>query len=64
VEATVAFGRDPGDGGYALSVGLVVTWPGIDPVVAAPLLEKAGSLSPYAKMPGKDAPATITLAVV
>ncbi|MGI5134016.1 MULTISPECIES: Ohr family peroxiredoxin [unclassified Streptomyces] len=62
VEATVAFGRDPGDGGYALSVGLVVTWPGIDSAVAAPLLEKAGSLSPYTKMPGKDAPATITLA--
>ncbi|GAA3830175.1 Ohr family peroxiredoxin [Streptomyces chiangmaiensis] len=61
VEATVAFGRDPEDGGYSVSVGLVVTWPGIDPVVAAPLLEKADALSPYARMAGRGAPTTIAL---
>ncbi|MDX3853167.1 Ohr family peroxiredoxin [Streptomyces sp. AK02-01A] len=62
VEATVAFGRDPADGGYVLRVDLVVKWPGIDPEIAAPLLAKADSLCPYAKMVRQGTPATITLA--
>lgn len=62
VEATVAFGRDPADGGYLLRVDLVVRWPGAAPEVAAPLLEKAGSLCPYAKMAWQGTPTTITLA--
>ncbi|MER5436712.1 Ohr family peroxiredoxin [Streptomyces sp. NPDC002588] len=62
VEATVAFGRDPGDGGYLLRVDLVVKWPGIDPEIAAPLLEKADSLCPYARMADQGTPTTITLA--
>ncbi|MFF3374096.1 Ohr family peroxiredoxin [Streptomyces sp. NPDC002680] len=62
VEATVAFGRDPEDGGYLLRVDLLVRWPGIDPEVAAPLLEKADSLCPYAKMAWQGTPTTITLA--
>ncbi|MGP4052029.1 Ohr family peroxiredoxin [Streptomyces sp. 2A115] len=62
VEATVAFGRDPGDGGYLLRIDLVVKWPGISPEVAAPLIEKATSLCPYAKMAGEGTPTTITLA--
>ncbi|MFD9316402.1 Ohr family peroxiredoxin [Streptomyces sp. NPDC060053] len=62
VEATVAFGRDPGDGGYLLRVDLVVRWPGIDPDIAAPLLRKADSLCPYARMVWQGAPTTITLA--
>jgi Ohr subfamily peroxiredoxin len=61
VEATVAFGRDPDDGGYLLCVDLVVKWPGIDPAIAAPLLEAADSLCPYAKMALQGTPATITL---
>ncbi|MFE7837017.1 Ohr family peroxiredoxin [Streptomyces sp. NPDC057474] len=62
VEATVAFGRDPEDGGYLLRVDLVVKWPGVDPGLAAPLLEKADSLCPYAKMAWRGTPTTITLA--
>lgn len=62
VEATVAFGRDPADGGYLLRVDLVVGWPGIDPEIAEPLLEKADSLCPYAKMAVQGTPTTITLA--
>ncbi len=62
VEATAAFGRDPGDGGYVLRVDLVVKWPGISPETAAPLIEKANSLCPYARMAGEGTPTTITLA--
>ncbi|MEU9292011.1 Ohr family peroxiredoxin [Streptomyces sp. NPDC048275] len=62
VEATVAFGRDPGDGGYLLHVDLVVKWPDVDPEIAAPLLEKADSLCPYARMAWQGTPTTITLA--
>ncbi|WP_438828151.1 OsmC family protein [Streptomyces mirabilis] len=62
VEATVAFGRDPEDGGYVLHVDLVVTWPDIDPEVAAPVLAKADSLCPYARMARQGTPTTITLA--
>lgn len=62
VEATVAFGRDPEDGGYVLHVDLVVTWPDIDPEVAAPVLAKAHSLCPYVRMARQGTPTTITLA--
>ncbi|MGW0209403.1 Ohr family peroxiredoxin [Streptomyces sp. NPDC003233] len=62
IEATVAFGRDPEDGGYLLRVDLVVQWPDVDPAVAAPLMEKADSLCPYAKMAGQGAPTNIMLA--
>ncbi|GAA4084004.1 Ohr family peroxiredoxin [Streptomyces shaanxiensis] len=62
VEATVAFGRDPGDGGYLLHIDLVIRWPHIDPEIAAPLLEKADSLCPYARMAWQGTPTTITLA--
>ncbi|WP_323186153.1 Ohr family peroxiredoxin [Streptomyces sp. NBC_01373] len=62
VEATVAFGRDPEDGGYLLRVDLVIKWPGTDPEIAALLLEKADSLCPYAKMAWQGTPTTITLA--
>ncbi|WP_329536028.1 Ohr family peroxiredoxin [Streptomyces sp. NBC_01450] len=62
VDATVAFGRDPEDGGYLLCVDLVVKWPGIDSEVASPLLKKADSLCPYARMAWQGTPTTITLA--
>ncbi|MGW1916086.1 Ohr family peroxiredoxin [Streptomyces sp. NPDC002076] len=61
VETTVAFGRDPEDGGYRLRVDLVVKWPDVDPAVAAPLMEKADSLCPYVKMAGQGTPTNITL---
>ncbi|WP_066360404.1 Ohr family peroxiredoxin [Herbidospora mongoliensis] len=50
VAVTVAFGRDPADGGYQLRADLVVTWPGIEPAVVAPLMRQAEALCPYAKM--------------
>lgn len=62
VAATVAFGRDPADGGYLLRVDLVVGWPGIDPEIAEPLMEQADSLCPYARMTARGTPTTITLA--
>ncbi|MFI1864017.1 Ohr family peroxiredoxin [Streptomyces jumonjinensis] len=62
VEATVAFGRDPEDGGYLLRIDLVVKWPGVSPQEATPLLQKADSLCPYARMAWRGTPATITLA--
>ncbi|AZQ32768.1 hypothetical protein EJ357_04355 [Streptomyces cyaneochromogenes] len=62
VEATVAFGRDPGDGGYLLHIDLVIRWPRIDPEIAAPLLEKADSRCPDARMASQGTPTTITLA--
>ncbi|MFD8814938.1 Ohr family peroxiredoxin [Streptomyces sp. NPDC059627] len=62
VEATVAFGRDPEDGGYLLHVDLEVKWPDIDPVVAAPLVKKADSLCPYTKMALRGTPTSIRLA--
>ncbi|MFC8419298.1 Ohr family peroxiredoxin [Streptomyces sp. NPDC057236] len=62
VAATVGFGRDPEDGGYLLRVDLVVTWPGVDAEVATPLVEKAGSLCPYARMAWRGTPTTIALA--
>ncbi|WP_329359913.1 Ohr family peroxiredoxin [Streptomyces sp. NBC_01483] len=62
VEATVAFGRDPDDGGYLLRVDLVVNWPEVDPEIANPLLEQADSLCPYARMAWRGTPTTITLA--
>ncbi|MFJ9563948.1 Ohr family peroxiredoxin [Streptomyces fuscichromogenes] len=62
VAATVAFGRDPEDGGYLLHVDLEIKWPDIDPVAAVPLVEKAESLCPYTKMALRGTPTTIRLA--
>ncbi|MFB6774110.1 Ohr family peroxiredoxin [Streptomyces sp. NPDC056337] len=62
VVATVAFGRDPEDGGYLLRVDLVVRWPGVDPATADELIRKADALCPYARMAWRGTPTTITLA--
>nr|WP_324776702.1 Ohr family peroxiredoxin [Streptomyces kunmingensis] len=62
VDATVAFGRDPDDGGYLLRVDLVVKWPGVDREIAAELIEQADSLCPYSRMAWRGTPTTITLA--
>ncbi|MEU4096779.1 Ohr family peroxiredoxin [Streptomyces sp. NPDC026673] len=62
VNATVGFGRDPRDGGYALHADLVVAWPEVDAAIAARLLEKADSLCPYTKMLAQGTRTTLTLA--
>ncbi|MBF8185265.1 Ohr family peroxiredoxin [Nonomuraea sp. K274] len=62
VEASVAFGRDPADGGYQLRADLVVTWPGVERETATPLLARATALCPYAKMTRQGIPSTISLA--
>lgn len=62
VEASVAFGRDPLDGGYLVRADLLITWPGTDAATAAPLLRRADSLCPYTKMLARGTPATLTLA--
>ncbi|MDQ0809624.1 osmotically inducible protein OsmC [Streptomyces sp. B3I7] len=62
VVATVAFGRDPEDGGYLLRVDLVVRWPGVDPATADELFGKADALCPYARMASRGTPTTVTLA--
>ncbi|MEU1231391.1 Ohr family peroxiredoxin [Streptomyces sp. NPDC005828] len=62
VLATVAFGRDPGDGGYLLHVDLVVKWPGVPRETATLLMERADALCPYARMAWRGTPTTITLA--
>jgi Ohr subfamily peroxiredoxin len=61
VAATVAFGRDPGDGGYLLRVELEVEWPDTAPEVATALMRKADSLCPYARMAWQGTPTTIKL---
>jgi osmotically inducible protein OsmC len=62
VEATVAVGRDPADGGYQLRADLVVAWPGVERDTATSLLAQATALCPYAKMTRHGIPATISLA--
>ncbi|MFJ4468689.1 Ohr family peroxiredoxin [Streptomyces sp. NPDC089424] len=62
VSATVAFGRNPEDGGYLLHVDLVVRWPGVVRETAISLMEQADALCPYARMALRGTPTTITLA--
>ncbi|MEU5876452.1 Ohr family peroxiredoxin [Spirillospora sp. NPDC047279] len=62
VEATVALGRDPADGGYLLQADLVVNWPGVGRDIAERLLARATGLCPYSKMTRQGIPSTITLA--
>jgi osmotically inducible protein OsmC len=62
VEATVAFGRDPADGGYLLQADLVVSWPEVERETATRLLTKAAAICPYSKMTRQGTPATISLA--
>ncbi|WP_033324218.1 Ohr family peroxiredoxin [Streptomyces yerevanensis] len=62
VLATVAFGRNPEDGGYLLHVDLVVRWPGVPRETATSLMERADGLCPYARMAWRGTPTTITLA--
>lgn len=50
VEAEVAFGRDPMDGGYALLIDVRVRMPGVERKVAEELVRNAERLCPYAKM--------------
>lgn len=61
VAATVAFGRAPRDGDYAVRVDLVVHWPGVAAELATGLMERADALCPYARMATRGTPTTITL---
>jgi Ohr subfamily peroxiredoxin len=62
VEASVALGRDPADGGYRLQADLVVSWPEVERETATRMLTKAAAICPYAKMTRQGTPATISLA--
>jgi lipoyl-dependent peroxiredoxin len=61
ISATVAFGRDPADGGYLLTADLLVDWPGVATDVADALVRKADELCPYSKMTRQGTPATVRL---
>lgn len=61
ISATVAFGRDPSDGGYLLTADLLVDWPGVPAEAAAALVKKADELCPYSKMTRQGTPATVRL---
>ena len=50
VAVEVAFGRDPGDGGYALIADIRVRMPGVARYVAEELVRSTERLCPYAKM--------------
>ncbi|CAG9166851.1 Ohr family peroxiredoxin [Cupriavidus respiraculi] len=61
VQATVAFGRDPVDGAYALTARLQVRLPGLERAAAEALVRDAERLCPYAKMVRNGLAGTITL---
>jgi lipoyl-dependent peroxiredoxin len=61
IDASVAFGRDPADGGYLLTAELVVHWPGIDTEVAQGLVDRADLLCPYSKMTRQGTPSSVRL---
>ncbi|MCZ8389214.1 Ohr family peroxiredoxin [Achromobacter xylosoxidans] len=50
VTVTIAFGRDPVDGLFALSADVNIHLPGVDEAVAAALVRDTERLCPYAKM--------------
>ncbi|MBV7485358.1 Ohr family peroxiredoxin [Bordetella sp. BOR01] len=50
VKASVAFGRDPVDGLYALTAHVDIHLPGMDEAVAQELVRNAERLCPYSKM--------------
>jgi Ohr subfamily peroxiredoxin len=61
VAATVVFGRDPPDGGYALVTELRVRLPGVERAVAEALVRDAERLCPYAKMALHGLAGSVTL---
>ncbi|ROO85380.1 Ohr subfamily peroxiredoxin [Actinocorallia herbida] len=62
VQATVAVGRDPADGGYLLQANVEVAWPGVPRATARRLLARALTHCPYTKMTARGIPATVALA--
>lgn len=50
VAVEVAFGRDPVDGGYALTANITIRMPGVDRQVAERLVRDTERLCPYSKM--------------
>ena len=61
IDSTVAFGRDPSDGGYLITAELLVDWPGVPADTAADLVAKAEQLCPYSKMTRQGTPSTVRL---
>jgi lipoyl-dependent peroxiredoxin len=49
VSASVTIGRDPADGGYALSAQLAVLAPGLRAAQTEPLVRQAHAVCPYSK---------------
>jgi Ohr subfamily peroxiredoxin len=50
VAVEVSFGRDPVDGGYALTANITLRMPSVDPQVAERLARDTERLCPYTKM--------------
>jgi Ohr subfamily peroxiredoxin len=61
IDATVAFGRDPADGGYLLTAELTVRWHGVDVETACELVKQANELCPYSKMTRQGTPSSVRL---
>jgi Ohr subfamily peroxiredoxin len=61
VAVDVSFGRDPVDGGYALTAEVRVRMPGVDAQVAAALVRDAERLCPYTKMTRQGIRATVVV---
>lgn len=61
VEVQVAFGRDPVDGLYMLTVDVRISLPGMERRVAEGLVRNAERLCPYTKMTRQGAAGTVAL---
>ncbi|GAB3566475.1 organic hydroperoxide resistance protein [Spirosoma luteolum] len=60
VEASVGIGQN-GDGGFGLTVSLVVTIPGVDQAVAEELVAKAHQVCPYSNATRNNIDVTLTV---
>lgn len=63
VAARVSFGRDPGDGGYALIAEIHIRMPGVDKAIAEELVRHTERFCPYAKMAREGIRTVITVSV-
>ncbi|KUY54642.1 MULTISPECIES: Ohr family peroxiredoxin [unclassified Burkholderia] len=61
VAVEVAFGRDPVDGGYALTANITIRMPGVDRQVAEQLVRDTERLCPYSKMVRQGICSVVTL---
>ncbi|MEN7526903.1 MULTISPECIES: Ohr family peroxiredoxin [unclassified Cupriavidus] len=63
VVVQVAFGRDPVDGGYALTAEICVRLPGVEKAVAEELVRNTERMCPYAKLAREGMHSVITVLV-